>query len=275
MARSFARKSSQATILCAALVLTLSTASSAAVRAHGKDKKSLPSYCKEEIFEQELRRKTDLSWAYQPRDVRKPDRCEGAYGELHGRDGRTQVVSILRGAYRAADSKSHLVGVAWPNRLPPESRVTIAVQSMTKKLAYRMDTSQPASSTGFEWRDDVMQRLHLSSEDLGVLAWEEGKPGVYLPITWLPPTDSVIASYFVRVAGFQRCDHATVEVRDVQSPELSTSVAVQGDFQGETALVGVPFERFRREGVYQVTITIGCNSYPVVFQLRHDIVVGP
>lgn len=110
--------------------------------------------------------KTDLTdpLAYQMRE----DRCEGLF--VQQVSGGLQVASLhfTPRAFTAAVGKT--VQLSWNSLLERPSRLRAV--SLKPKVYYRMDTLRPPASTSYGWPTDLLDRLDLSSGDIGLLSWQ-------------------------------------------------------------------------------------------------------
>ena len=52
---------------------------------------------------------------------------------------------------------------------PPASAVALRAVSLRPDMYYRMDSSRPAGSASFDWPSDVVTRLKLKSDELGLV----------------------------------------------------------------------------------------------------------
>lgn len=113
------------------------------------------------------------------------DRCEGVYiREVAGSGGFSVVAFTTTGQPFSIQNGKPLV-LEW--LAASESPVFVRAISLRRKLYYRMDARRPAGVPRFDWPTDVLTALKLAAEELGVVAWSEGRIGesaqdIYVPL---------------------------------------------------------------------------------------------
>ncbi|HYG63194.1 MAG TPA: hypothetical protein VEL74_11480 [Thermoanaerobaculia bacterium] len=127
--------------------------------------------------------RSDSSLAYRERE----GRCEGIYGQQVSAvsiDVRS-LVAVFAPFDPARDTELVLAWTAPPGT---ELNVRVRAFSLQPRKYFRMDTAVPASRGAYRWPTDVLSRLGLGQEALGVIAWM-ALPGpggttreVYLPL---------------------------------------------------------------------------------------------
>ena len=136
--------------------------------------------------------------AYRPRG----DRCEGLYvQEVAG--GTLQIVSLTASFKTYKFEKDKPLLLEWP--VVGDAQVQVRASSLKRKLYYRMDMLRSQKPPGYTWPSDVLSRLQLGRDEIGLLAWTDqpvagGKRRTYLPLRVTPqgsPTPPDVESYTV------------------------------------------------------------------------------
>jgi len=116
------------------------------------------------------------------------DRCEGLYiQEVSG--GALEIVSLTEDfkAYKFAKAKPLLLEWTALGDAP----VQVRASSLKRKLYYRMDTLRSQKPPAYTWPPDILSRLELGRDEIGLLAWTEqpvaaGKRKILLPLRVTP-----------------------------------------------------------------------------------------
>jgi hypothetical protein len=132
------------------------------------------------------------------------DRCEGLYvQEVSG--GALEIASLTDSfkPYKFANDKPLLL--EWPTL--GDAPVQVRASSLKRKLYYRMDTLRSQKPPGYTWPPDILSRLELGRDEVGLLAWTEhavaaGKRKIHLPLRVTPresvaPPQQAVESYKV------------------------------------------------------------------------------
>lgn len=95
------------------------------------------------------------------------NRCEGVYIKEVGSTS-LQVVSFTGsfGQYDIQSNKPLIVEWAKP---PNFQGIHLRAQGLKRKLYYRMDSSQPADKTTFNWSTNVLASLKIEKNDIGIV----------------------------------------------------------------------------------------------------------
>lgn len=119
--------------------------------------------------------------------TRRGERCEGLYVlEVAGSADLSLVAFTQSGRSQSptSDERMHVHWAATPGKLPVHLRAV----SLRRPIYYRMDAVRPEDSDRFEWpTSDVVARLNLSRDELGMLGWVDQTIGertshVYVPL---------------------------------------------------------------------------------------------
>lgn len=116
------------------------------------------------------------------------DRCEGIYAqEVSGGALEIASITVNFGNYKFAREVPLLL--EWPALDADE--VHVRSSGLRRKLYYRMDTRRPAKPPIYSWSSDILARLDLSRDEIGLLAWTQqtvagAKRRVYLPLNVTP-----------------------------------------------------------------------------------------
>lgn len=133
------------------------------------------------------------------------DRCEGIY--IQEVSGETlQIVSLTEDYKNYKFTKDKPLLLEWPAR--GDAPVQVRASSLKRKIYYRMDTLRSQKPPGYTWPTDILSRLELGREDVGLLAWTEQtvvtkKQKICLPLRLTPqestalPAQDVVDSYKV------------------------------------------------------------------------------
>ena len=140
---------------------------------------SLPSSSpaqQNEHCDPDLRSDPDDPLAYRPRG----DRCEGLYSAYMS-GGGLDVVSLTE----SFDfPPGELTQVAWS---VPRGTQTTHLRATGLDEYYRMDSVRPAGETSYKWPTNILARLKITKERLGVVGWisypvAEVTTDVYVPL---------------------------------------------------------------------------------------------
>jgi hypothetical protein len=111
------------------------------------------------------------------------DRCEGIYIEpVSG--STTLLIASFTAVFEEFDPQANLK-VEWSS--PAELPIHLRAYGLRQKLYYQMDTNVPAGATNYLWPAGVLDALHLSKRDIGVVGYAEYKIGgenrtLYVPL---------------------------------------------------------------------------------------------
>jgi hypothetical protein len=111
------------------------------------------------------------------------DRCEGIYIEpVSG--SATLLIASFTADFEEFDPRVNLK-VEWSS--PAELPIHLRAYGLREKLYYQMDASIPAGATTYLWPAGVLDALHLSKRDIGVVGYSEYKIGgenrtLYVPL---------------------------------------------------------------------------------------------
>ena len=112
------------------------------------------------------------------------DRCEGVYiREVSG--GALEIVSLATTSPNYKIARDVPLLIEWPAF--GGAPVHVRSSGLRRNLYYRMDALRPATPSSYRWPSDVLSRLDLSRDDIGLLAWTDGPVSgaarsVYLPV---------------------------------------------------------------------------------------------
>jgi hypothetical protein len=111
------------------------------------------------------------------------DRCEGIYIEpVSG--STTLLIASFTALFEEFDPRDKLT-VEWSS--PGESPIHLRAYGLREKLYYQMDANVPIGVTTYLWPTGVLNALHLSKQDIGVVGYTEYKIGgenqtLYVPL---------------------------------------------------------------------------------------------
>jgi hypothetical protein len=111
------------------------------------------------------------------------DRCEGIYIEpVSG--STTLLIASFTAFFEEVDPRVNL-RIDWSS--PAESPIHLRAYGLREKLYYQMDANIPAGATTYLWPAGVLDALHLSKQDIGVVGYTEYKIGgenrtLYVPL---------------------------------------------------------------------------------------------
>jgi hypothetical protein len=123
------------------------------------------------------------------------DRCEGLYvQEVSG--GALGIVSLAEYSKSYEFTKDHALLLEWPAFV--DELVRIRASSLKQKFYYRMDTVRTPKILAYTWPSDVVARLKLGRDDIGLLAWTEDsfrgrKRKIHLPLRAMPEPASILS----------------------------------------------------------------------------------
>ena len=118
------------------------------------------------------------------------DRCEGVYAqEVAG--GTLEIASLTVDSANYKFSREVPLLLRWP--AIDAAEVQLRASGLRRKLYYRMDARRSAQPPTYRWPSEVLARLDLSRDEIGLLAWTERNVGrakrrVYIPIDMTPAT---------------------------------------------------------------------------------------
>jgi hypothetical protein len=116
--------------------------------------------------------------------VDRGDRCEGLYAqEVSG--GALEIASITTNFANYKFAPAVPLRLEWPALGAAE--VSVRSSGLRRKLYYRMDARRPANPPVYSWSPDILARLDLSRDEIGLLAWTQHTLAgvtrrVYLPL---------------------------------------------------------------------------------------------
>lgn len=113
------------------------------------------------------------------------DRCEGIYIQpVSG--STTLLVASFTEFFEDFDPNSlDKLSVEWSS--PAETPIHLRAYALRQKLYYQMDAIVPAGKTAYLWPAGVLNALHLSKQDIGVVGFTEYRVGgenrtLYVPL---------------------------------------------------------------------------------------------
>jgi len=111
------------------------------------------------------------------------DRCEGIYIQPVG--STALLVASFTEVFENFDPKSPArLSLEWSS--PAENAIHLRAYGLHEKLYYQMDAVVPSGKTSFLWPTDVLDALHLSREDIGVVGFTDSKIGASSETLYLP-----------------------------------------------------------------------------------------
>jgi hypothetical protein len=120
----------------------------------------------------------DNPFGYRPRG----DRCEGVYIQPVS---STPLVVASFGQLNLPES-FRADGALLLEWAPGAGEVRLRTTALKPRTYYRMDSRLPAASHSYRWPTDVLAALHLTSSDIGVVAWTSRKIGTTVREMYLP-----------------------------------------------------------------------------------------
>jgi hypothetical protein len=113
------------------------------------------------------------------------DRCEGVYIQPVSGSTTLLVASFTEFFEEFDPSSSDSLSVEWSS--PAETPVHLRAYALREKLYYQMDAIIAAGKTGYLWPAGVLNALHLSRQDIGVVGYTEYRVGgenrtLYVPL---------------------------------------------------------------------------------------------
>ena len=144
------------------------------------------------------------------------ERCEGLYvQEVSG--GTLEVVSFTENfkAYKSSNDKPLLL--EWPAL--GDTQVQVRACSLRRKLYYRMDTLRAQKPPSYLWPSDILSRLELRRDEIGLLAWTEqplatGRRTIHLPVR-VTPQESPASAQQNAVESYRVVLLSNVELQEV------------------------------------------------------------
>lgn len=136
--------------------------------------------------------------------ARRGERCEGLYVLEVSGSADLSLVSFTAATSSVTLKAEDRLHVRWPQvsgNLPTHLRAV----SLRKHVYYRMDALRPGGIERFEWPADVLIRLNMRSNEVGVVGWVQQTLGgkqidVYVPLrVGLSPETAAKAHYVVQV----------------------------------------------------------------------------
>jgi hypothetical protein len=135
---------------------------------------------------------------------RRGERCEGLYVlEVAGAADLSLVAFTHAGRSQPATPDEGM-RVQW-TRAPGKMPMHLRAVSLRRPIYYRMDAVRPEDAERFEWpTTDVVARLNLSRDELGMVGWVEQTIGertshVYVPLRIGNSSDPAPGHYVARV----------------------------------------------------------------------------
>src|SRR5262245_38635827 len=116
------------------------------------------------------------------------DRCEGIYAqEVSG--GALEIASITVNFVNYKFAREAPLLLEWPPLDAAEVRVRSS--GLRRRLYYRMDARRAAKPPIYSWSSDMLARLELSRDEIGLLAWTQQTVAgvtrrIYLPLNVTP-----------------------------------------------------------------------------------------
>jgi hypothetical protein len=113
------------------------------------------------------------------------NRCEGIYVQPVG--STTLLLASFTEGFENFNPKSpDKLSVEWSS--PGGNAIHLRAYGLHEKLYYQMDAAVPPNKTSLLWDADLLDELHLSKEDIGVVGFTDYRIGaenktLYLPLT--------------------------------------------------------------------------------------------
>jgi hypothetical protein len=113
------------------------------------------------------------------------NRCEGIYVQPVG--STTLLLASFTGSFADFDPKSaDKLSIDWSS--PGGGTIHLRAYGLHEKLYYQMDAAVPSDKAPFPWEVDLLDELHLSKEDIGVVGFIDYQVGaenktLYLPLS--------------------------------------------------------------------------------------------
>ncbi len=113
------------------------------------------------------------------------DRCEGIYIQPVSGSTTLLVASFTEFFEEFDPSSSDPLSVEWSS--PAETPIHLRAYALREKLYYQMDAIVAPGKTGYLWPAGVLNALHLSRQDIGVVGYTEYRIGtenrtLYVPL---------------------------------------------------------------------------------------------
>lgn len=111
-------------------------------------------------------------------------RCEGLYVQEVSGDA-LEVVSFTTEFKDFPFRQDSPLVLTWPQA--GHADVRLRASGLKRELYYRMDSLLPAGTTSYQWPSDILSRLGLSENNIGILGWTDdafgtSKGKLYLPL---------------------------------------------------------------------------------------------
>ncbi len=112
------------------------------------------------------------------------DRCEGIY--LQAVSGNSLLVASFTNSFEAFNPGSlDKLSLEWSS--PANTPVRLRANALREKLYYQMDTTVAPGKAAYSWPGEVLNALHLSKPDIGVVGFIDYVVGgenrtIYLPL---------------------------------------------------------------------------------------------
>jgi hypothetical protein len=115
------------------------------------------------------------------------DRCEGVYIQPVSGSTTLLVASFTEFFEDFDPSSPDPLSVDWSSPASAETPVHLRAYTLREKLYYQMDATVAPRKTGFLWPAGVLNALHLSRQDIGVVGYTEYHVGgenrtLYVPL---------------------------------------------------------------------------------------------
>jgi hypothetical protein len=113
------------------------------------------------------------------------DRCEGIYVQPVSGSTTLLVASFTEFFEEFDPSSSDPLSVEWSS--PAQTPIHLRAYALHEKLYYQMDAMLVPGKTGYLWPTGVLNALHLSRQDIGVVGYTEYRVGgenrtMYVPL---------------------------------------------------------------------------------------------
>jgi hypothetical protein len=146
------------------------------------------------------------------------DRCEGIYIQpVSG--SSTLLVASFTASFEAFDPNSiDKLTLEWSS--PATTPVRLRAYALREKLYYQMDSVVPAGNTTYLWPTGVLNALHLSKQDIGVVGFTGYRVGseirtLYLPLRVQSKNQSQLPAYRLVLLPGSELDEVFVSLAQV------------------------------------------------------------
>jgi hypothetical protein len=126
------------------------------------------------------------------------DRCEGIYIQPVSGSSALLVASFTESLEDFDPSSIDKLSLEWASL--PTTPIRLRAYGLREKLYYQMDTMVPAGKTTYLWPTGVLNALHLSKNDIGVVGFTEYQLGnetrtLYVPLRVQPKNQKQTPDY--------------------------------------------------------------------------------